>query len=280
MPEFSFDKKNFDAFMSDVNDCINSLSDKDLFQTCIDIFHCIDHTTLRDEDDTLSVSRFCENAVVSCNNPLIGSMASVCVYPEYATVAKSIVSQYGMKVATVAGGFPTGQMPLSLKLQEIRYAIDNGTDEVDFVVNRGHILSGNTHLLDEEIYSARSVCGNNVLLKVILETGQLVSPECVYSASMSAIRNGADFIKTSTGKTSVGATPEAAFAMLNAITDFQKNSNRSIGFKVSGGISSLGSALLFYYMTKKILNNKTVNNQIFRVGTSRLLPELQKKLTF
>lgn len=280
MPDFSFDKSRFDAFMSDVNECINSLSDNELMQSYTDIFHCIDHTTLRDEDDPLSVSRFCENAAASCNNPLLGTMASVCVYLEYASVAKSIVSPCGMKVATVVGGFPTGQMPLPLKLQEIRYAIDNGADEVDFVVNRGYILSGNEHHLDDEISSARRACGNNILLKVILETGQLNSPELIYLASLSAIRNGADFIKTSTGKSSVGATPEAAFAMLNAISDFQKNSKRIIGFKVSGGVSTLGSALLYYYMTKKILNNLDINNQTFRVGTSRLLLELQKKLTF
>ena len=279
MPNFIFEKKRFNAFLSEVNNYINSLSDNELTQTYTDIFHCIDHTTLRDEDNAQYVISFCQKAVDYCN-PNIGSVASVCVYPEFASAAKSVVSPIGMKVASVVGGFPTGQMPLTLKLQEIRYAIDNGADEVDFVINRGILLAGDSHHLAEEISSARSTCGDGILLKIILETGQLSSPELIYSASTIALQNGADFIKTSTGKTAIGATPEAAYSMLHAIRDFQKNSNRIVGFKVSGGVSTIDDALLYYIMTKKLLAIGEINNQLFRVGTSRLLPELSKKLTF
>lgn len=277
---YFFDKYQFDNILKEVNNTIESLSEKDLKKSYSDIFHCIDHTTLHDEDSEQSVIEFCKKAVTSCSNDSLGKMASVCVYPLFAEVAKKEVGKTGLKVAAVAGGFPSGQMPISLKIQEVRYAIDKGADEIDFVINRGYFLDGNNDYLAKEISSARRECGENVVLKVILETGELKNAENIYSASMIAMENGADFIKTSTGKSSVGATHEAAFTMLQAINDFQKNSNRKIGFKVSGGVSTIQDGLLYYYMTKIMLGNNVINNQIFRIGTSKLASELIKKLSF
>lgn len=277
---YFFDKYQFDNILKEVNNTIESLSEKDLKKSYSDIFHCIDHTTLHDEDSEQSVIDFCKKAVTSCSNDSLGKMASVCVYPLFAEVAKKEVGKTGLKVAAVAGGFPSGQMPISLKIQEVRYAIDKGADEIDFVINRGYFLDGNNDYLAKEISSARRECGENVVLKVILETGELKNAENIYSASMIAMENGADFIKTSTGKSSVGATHEAAFTMLQAINDFQKNSNRKIGFKVSGGVSTIQDGLLYYYMTKITLGNNDINNQIFRIGTSKLASELIKKLSF
>lgn len=279
MHSFVFDSTRYDLLINDVKSTINSLSNNELSSTYLNIFHCIDHTTLRDEDNVNSVVEFCQKAVDYCHNLASGTMASVCVYLEYASAAKKIVEPLGIKVAAVVGGFPTGQMPLRLKVEEVNYAIDNGADEVDFVINRGIFLGGDISNLANEVAAARQSCGNKTL-KVILETGQLPSPELIYSASMTALLNGADFIKTSTGKCGVGATPEAAYAMLYAIADFQKNCKRKIGFKVSGGVSTIDAALLYYYMTIKILPDVDINNQIFRIGTSRLVPELSKKLTF
>lgn len=279
MNSFLFEKERFDVVVAEINDIIKSLPENDLNAIYADLFHCIDHTTLRDEDNVTSVKQFCSEAVDLCMKSKTGSMASVCVYPEYASVAKRTVESCGMKVAAVVGGFPTGQMPLSLKLQEIGYAIDNGADEVDFVINRGYFINADVNHLAEEILSARGKCGDAVTLKVILETGQLKQPELIYKASIIAIENGADFIKTSTGKSAVGATPEAAYSMLYAIYNFQKKSDRTIGFKVSGGVSTIDDALFYYIMTKKILGIKEINNHLFRIGTSRLVNELSKKLT-
>lgn len=279
MNNFVFDNSRFECLLKDVQATIKSLSDNELKKNYLDIFHCIDHTTLRDEDNAASVVAFCQKAVSCCQNSSLGTMASVCVYPEYAAEAKSVVEPLGIKVAAVVGGFPTGQMPLELKMEEVKYAVGNGADEVDFVINRGIFLGGDVSHLSREIESARHCCGNTTL-KVILETGQMQSPEMVYSASLTAMLSGADFIKTSTGKCASGATPIAAYAMLYAIADFQKNYNRKIGFKVSGGVSTTADALLYYYMTTKLLRDLDINNQIFRIGTSRLVDELSKKLTF
>lgn len=280
MNNFIFDKNRFETLLNEIKDTVESLPSEDLQSVMVDMFHCIDHTTLRDEDNDKYVADFCHTAAGYCTDPQLGSMASVCVYPEYASVAKREVAAVGMKVAAVVGGFPTGQMPLLLKLQEIRYAIDNGADEVDFVINRGHFLGGNKRHLAEEITAARHECGEAILLKVILETGQLKEPALIYAASMTAIENGADFVKTSTGKSGIGATPEAAYSMLCAIKDFHKKTSRRVGFKVSGGVSTTADALLYYFMTKKILGIVEINNQIFRIGTSRLVGDLSKKLTF
>lgn len=279
MNNFSFDKCRYETILNDINNIINSLSNNDLINIYKDLFHCIDHTTLRDEDNVHSVREFCSKAVELCAETHIGSMASVCIYPEYAETAKKIVQKIGMRTATVVGGFPTGQMSLPLKLQEVSYAIDNGADELDFVINRGSFLSGDEKYLAKEISAVRRLCGDSTTLKVILETGQLKTPELIYRASTIVMENGADFIKTSTGKCGVGATPEAAYYMLFAIKNFQKNSSCKIGFKVSGGVSTIDDALLYYFMTKKILCIESINNQFFRIGTSRLMSELGKKLT-
>lgn len=278
MTNFCFEKELFDSLVSDVIDTIKILSNNELKSIYLDLFHCIDHTTLHDEDNAQNVTDFCLKANKICEEFGTGSMASVCVYPEYASVAKKIVAQSGMNVAVVVGGFPTGQMPLPIKIQEIRYALDSGADEVDFVINRGIFLGGDYQHVAEEVAAARLHAGDDAILKVILETGQLQSPAFIYKASILALENGADFIKTSTGKTSIGATPEAAYAMLSAIKNFQKNSSRNIGFKVSGGVSTVDDALLYYFMTKKILGVNEINNHIFRIGTSRLVSELIKKL--
>lgn len=279
MHKFQFDSNKFSIIKSEIEQYRLSLSEDSFKMYCINIFHCMDHTTLHDEDNAVNVNNFCHKAINVCSDIAVGSMASICVYPEYASLVKQVVSNAGVKVAAVAGGFPTGQMPLAIKLQEVSYAVQNGADEVDFVINRGRFLEFGEEALAEEIAAVRNLCGNGMLLKVILETGQLMDYQLIYSASMTAMENGADFIKTSTGKISVGATPEAAFVMLSAISDFCKKTGRKVGFKVSGGVSTVSDALFYYFMTEKMLNLKEINNQNFRIGTSRLLGDLSKILT-
>ena len=279
MHNYLFDSSKYQSIIKDIEQYRLSLSEESYRNTCIAIFHCMDHTTLHDEDNAVNVKEFCSKAINVCSDIAVGSMASICVYPEYAKLVKQVVSDNGVKVAAVAGGFPSGQMPLAIKLLEVRYAIQNGADEIDFVINRGRFLEYGEDALGEEIAAVRNECGDAVTLKVILETGELKTPQLIYSASMAAMENGADFIKTSTGKSSIGATPEAAFTMLSAISDFSKKTDRKVGFKVSGGVSTVSDALFYYFMTEKLLNLKEINNQKFRIGTSRLLADLSKILT-
>ena len=242
------------------------------------LFNCIDNTTLGGTDSTKSVEKFCAETVKMCNEN-IGHVASVCVYPKHVATAKNVLKGTPVRVASVAGGFPAGQLPPHLKIEEVRYAVEQGADEIDYVINRGDFLSGNENLVFEEVSTAKKVCGNS-LLKVIIETGELESMDNIYRASMLVMQAGADFIKTSTGKIAVGATIEAANVMLSAIADFQKKYKKLIGFKAAGGISTVEQALSYMQLAEKLYGTKNINKQYFRIGTSRLTQQIFKNLTF
>lgn len=243
------------------------------------IFTCIDNTTLRGNDSPHSVERFClHSAALKLPMQMNNTVAAVCVYPNFVSLAREILRNSSLKIASVAGGFPSGQLPSALKFNEIQYAVDEGADELDIVINRGLFLQGERQAVYDEIAHAKDICGDRTL-KVIIESGELESPELIYEASFLALSAGADFIKTSTGKGSVGATPVAAFSMLSALRDFCKKYKKEAGFKAAGGISSLSDALLYYCLTEKILQTENISNQNFRIGASRLTDELFNFLT-
>ncbi len=241
------------------------------------VFSCIDHTSLNGTDNYRQITKFCNDAV-NMRLPEGEYVAAVCVYPPFITTAKECLKGSPIKVAAVTGGFPHGQLPLSLKIAEVRYAVEQGADEIDFVINRGLILSGDERLVAAEVATAKEACGT-ALLKVIIESGELSDSKLIYNTSMLVLDAGADFIKTSTGKISVGATPEAACSMVSALRDFAKNQKKKVGFKAAGGISSPGDALLYMQIVSEILNVNFVNNQMFRIGTSRLTSQLYDFLT-
>jgi len=241
------------------------------------LFSCIDHTSLNGTDTEQHIRTFCADAV-KMRLPQGEHVAAVCVYPSFVALAKSCLKDSAIKVAAVTGGFPHGQLPLSLKVDEVCYAVEQGADEVDFVINRGYILSGEDKRVTEEVMEAKKACGNSHL-KVIIESGELPDLECIYKTASLVLDAGADFVKTSTGKIPVGATPEAAFAMINAVYDFVKKQDKKVGFKAAGGISTPLDALMYMQIMKKILNVNFVNNQVFRIGTSRLTTQLYKILT-
>ena len=278
--DFVFDDSKR-RFIDDTVSLVKSLSPVDRKRLLSVVFSCIDNTTLNGTDSLRSVGGFCQST--RSMTPVVDGyslhVASVCVYPLFVSVAKRELSDSHIRVASVAGGFPAGQLPLSLKVDQVSYVVSEGADEVDFVINRGCFLDGNTHALFSEVNEARKACGDNVNLKVILETGELPSPADIYRASMTVLEAGADFIKTSTGKISVGATPEATVAMLTALRDYNSISKKSCGFKVSGGVSSPDDALLYLLMTQKIMGTENISNHIFRIGTSRLTSQLAKLLT-
>ena len=179
----------------------------------------IDLTSLNGFDNQSSISLLCDNA-------LKYGTAAVCIYPTFVAQAKKHLSKSEIKVVSVAGAFPHSQLPLSLRLEEIKYALDEGADEIDMVISRGKLLEGDTAAVYEEISSAKKICSNKTL-KVILETGELINSTNIQLAGKIAVDAGADFLKTSTGKTNVNATPESVYDLLTVI----KNSNKKIGIK-------------------------------------------------
>ena len=230
------------------------------------ILSLTDLTSLDGSDNEKTIAALCENAKKF-------RTAAVCIYPSFVRVAKTQLKVTNISVASVAGAFPSGQLPLPLRLEEAKYAISEGADEVDMVISRGKFLAGDLKFISEEISEFRRICGKKIL-KVILETGELASAENIRRASEMAIEAGADFIKTSTGKIAAGATPEAVCTMLLAI----KDSGKKIGIKPSGGISDVNAAVTYLRLTEKILGKAWLNPQQFRFGASRLASVIYSQL--
>lgn len=242
------------------------------------IYSCIDNTTLEGNDNDRKIRDFCRTTLSLANKQKgVNSVASVCVYPTFVRLAKKCLQGSGISVASVAGGFPSAQMPFELRLREVQYAIDEGADEIDTVISRGMFLERKHLTVFEELSAIRSVC-KDIKLKIILETGDLQTTDNIYTASKIALAAGADFIKTSTGKTAVGATEKAAYIMLKAIQEETKSTGRIIGFKAAGGISNAEQALNYYKIVEYFLGDN-IDNNVFRIGASKLTKTLYEQLT-
>ena len=199
------------------------------------------------------------------------------MYPPFVAQAKALLRGTGIQVASVAGAFPAGQSPLDLKVAEVKYAVAAGADEIDMVISRGKFLEGNYQEVYDEIVAIKQACGQ-ALLKVILETGELKTADNIYAASMIAMEAGADFIKTSTGKIALNATPESFLIMLDAIADFYKQNEKMVGMKPAGGISDAEISLIYVKILENVLGEKWLNKQYFRIGASRLAKKIIEKL--
>src|SRR5438093_8419440 len=198
----------------------------------------IDLTTLEGADSPGKVRQMCYKAAHLADNlPDIPHVAAICVYPTMVKIAKEAVKNTGIKVAAVATGFPPGQYPLNVKLQDTRFAVGEGADEIDMVISRGHFLAGDYNYVFDEIAQVKAACGE-AHLKVILETGELSTLDNVRRASDLAMHAGADFIKTSTGKITPAATLPVTLVMLEAIRDFYYKTGKKIGMKPAGGIAT------------------------------------------
>ncbi|MBQ0141480.1 MAG: deoxyribose-phosphate aldolase [Prevotellaceae bacterium] len=251
----------------------------EVFDALRQVFTCIDNTTLEGCDNRARVQTLCERSLKLQDQSLqIGHVAAVCVYPVFVRQARQLLSGSGIKVASVAGAFPSGQSPLPVKLQEIKYALDEGADEIDMVISRGSFLEGDYAKVFDEIAAIRSLVADRTL-KVILETGELQSEANIAKASEIAIEAGADFIKTSTGKIAVSATLEAAKVMLESIKKHHDNTGKWVGFKAAGGISTPEEVLKYYQLAVSIVGKEQTTNQFFRIGASRLTDRLFSFLT-
>lgn len=242
------------------------------------IFQCIDFTTLEAFDNETKINDFCSKALSFKDNDLHISVPAVCIYSPFVKQARELLRGSGIKVATVACAFPSGQMPFELKRREVEYCVEQGADEVDMVISRGTFLAGRLDEVYEEIKSVREACAPPVRLKVILETGELKSVENIRRASEIAINAGADFIKTSTGKSPVSATPLAAIIMCDTIKEYFEATGRMVGFKPAGGMSTIDDALTYFYIVREVLGERWLNKNYFRVGTSRLAGKVMDEL--
>ena len=230
----------------------------------------IDLTTLEGKDTPRKVKQMCYKAQhLHSVCPGLPNVAAVCVYPSMVGVAKKAVGDSGVKVASVSTAFPSGQAPLSVKIMDTKFAVAEGADEIDMVISRGKFLSGEYNFVFDEIAAIKDACGKT-RLKVILETGELVTLDNVRRASDIAMYAGADFIKTSTGKIQPAATMQVTYTMLQAIRDFKLKTGIQIGMKPAGGISNSKLALHNLVMVKETLGEDWLTNEWFRFGASSL----------
>ena len=238
----------------------------------------MDITTLRTNDTPESVSKLVAKVnALRTEYPSYPSPASICVYPNFASLVRELKADPSLHVTAVASCFPSAQSFPEVKVMECRMAVENGADEVDIVLALNSFLSGNYDSARMEIRQMRQAideaakkAGRPVTLKVILETGLLVSPQKIADASFLAMEEGADFIKTSTGKVDVNATPAAAMVMCGCIARFYEKTGRKVGFKAAGGISNAMDAVGYYSIVSSVLGEDWLDKKLFRFGVSRL----------
>jgi len=239
----------------------------DIYKRCL---AAVDLTTLSCSDSAESVAALARRAAeFYIDYPDLQNVASVCVYPPFVENVGLAIDGTPMRITSVAGGFPSSQTFLEVKMLEVAMAIENGADEVDIVLNVGEILAGNYDEAANEVEVLREE-SEGATLKVILETGALRSPGLIYNAALLSMAAGADFIKTSTGKIDVGATPEAAVVMCQAIGEYFRKTGRRVGFKAAGGVRTKEDAVLYYTIVKELLGEEWLTPELFRIGASSL----------
>ena len=234
----------------------------------------IDLTTLEGKDSEGKVRQLCYKAShLHYKHPGLPYVAAICVYPTMVPIAKKELAGTGINVASVATAFPSGMADINAKLDEVKSVVDAGADEVDMVISRGRFLNGDYNYVSDEISQVKDACGK-AHLKVILETGELVTLDNVQLASDIAMEAGADFIKTSTGKVSPAATPPVVLTMLEAIRDFQIKTGKKVGMKPAGGISTAKQAIQYLVMIKETLGDDWLSPNLFRFGASSLANDI------
>jgi len=247
---------------------------------------CIDLTTLAGDDTPGRVKRLCAKARQPVRQDMLGrlgldgekvTVGAVCVYPSRVKDAVESLRGTNIPVASVATGFPAGQTPLPQRIGEIEQAIESGAREIDVVISRYHVLTGDWQSLYDELSQFRETCGD-AHMKTILATGDLGTLKQVYQASLVAMMAGSDFIKTSTGKETVNATLQASLVMTRAIREYLERHGYKVGFKPAGGISNAKQAMAWQSLMKEELGNEWLMPDLFRIGASSLLTDLERQL--
>ena len=237
-----------------------------------------DLTTLEGEDTEGKISQMVAKAIVPNPNDLeIKNVAAVCVYPSLVSIAKEKIGNSSVKVAAVSSYFPSGQVPMESKLLDTKYAIDSGADEIDIVINRKAFLEGDFRKVFDEIVALKEVC-QDVHLKTILEVGDLKTYENIRKASIISLAAGSDFIKTSTGKLTVGSSRQACYVMLKSVLDYEMITGVKAGIKVAGGIRDAKDAIRYLVMINEEMGSEWLSPDLFRFGASSLLDDVLKQI--
>ncbi len=247
---------------------------------------CIDLTTLAGDDTPGKIRRLCAKARHPARTDLLEAMGvadlgitvgAVCVYPSMVPYAVQALEGSGIPVASVAAAFPSGLSPMKSRLEEIHYAIREGASEIDIVITRQHVLTGNWQALYDEVAAFRNACGDTHL-KTILATGELATLRNVQKASLVAMMAGADFIKTSTGKEVENATLPVSLTMVRAIREYRERTGHKIGFKPAGGIRTAKDAISWLILMKEELGREWMEPELFRFGATGLLTDIERQL--
>lgn len=242
------------------------------------LLNSVELTTLKTTDSEESVMKFVEKVnKFDDEYPELGHVATVCVYPNYASICHDTLENEEVEIACVSACFPSSQSFIEVKVAETALAIKDGATEIDIVIPVGKFLAGDYEGMCDEISEIKDVCGD-VKLKTILETGCLKTASNIKKASLLAMYSGADYIKTSTGKLEPAATPEAAFVMCQAIKEYYEKTGIQIGFKPAGGMKTVEDALTYYTIVKEVLGEKWLTNKMFRLGTSSLANKLLSEI--
>jgi deoxyribose-phosphate aldolase len=259
-----------------VSDASPVLPDKHLLMSILNV---IDLTSLNTTDNKSHILHFTGKVnSFSGRYSNIPNVAAICVFPNFVSVVKEKLTARNVKIASVAGSFPTSQTFRNIKVTECKMAVEAGADEIDIVIPVGAFLGNDFVMVADEIREIKAAIGEKQL-KVIIESGLLSDYTQIFKASMIAMDAGADFIKTSTGKTPVSATPEAAFVMCRAISDFYSETGIRVGFKAAGGIVNPSDAINYHQIVKYCLGNEWLNNSLFRIGASRLANNILSEIS-
>jgi deoxyribose-phosphate aldolase len=255
---------------------VPTVADKHLLMS---ILNMIDLTSLNTTDNKSQILHLTGRVnSFSGRYSNIPNIAAICVYPNFVPVVKEKLTAKNIKIAAVAGAFPSSQTFRSIKVTECKLSVEAGADEIDIVIPVGAFLGNDFAAVADEIREIKTAIGFKQL-KVIVESGLLGGYEQIFKASMIAMDAGADFIKTSTGKTPVSATPETAFVMCRAISDFYSETGIRVGFKAAGGIINPSDAIIYYYIVRHSLGEEWLNNSLFRIGSSKLANNILSELS-
>ena len=273
--EVPVDKEYIKKELEKISEKLPQLRDQAVYAQ---IFNSIDLTTLNTTDSQHSVTGFVQRVNDFDNEyPQYPNVAAICVFSNFAGVVRSVLEVTGVKIAVVAGGFPSGQTFTEVKVADTALAVSEGADEIDVVMNLGMFLDGDYEDLCDELIEVKHAA-KDAHMKVIIESGALKDPEKIRDASLLAMYSEADFIKTSTGKVYEGASPEAAYVMCRCIKEYYDKTGRKVGFKAAGGVRSADDALLFYAIVKEVLGEEWLNNSLFRIGASSLANNILAKM--
>ena len=242
------------------------------------IHGCVDLTSLTALDTRESVWKMVDSVNdFEGTRPDVPNVAAICVYPPFVETVRQALTAEGVRVAAVAGGFPAGQTFMEVKIAETAMAVMQGADEIDTVINLGYFIEESYEELAAELQEIKESC-RDARLKVILETGALATSAHIQRAAILALYSGADFLKTSTGKGYPGASPEAVYVVCRAIKKYHELTGNRVGIKVAGGIRTAEEAVRLYTIVKETLGEEWLNKDLFRVGASRLVADIEKRL--